>query len=73
MVPGEADSTFHANSRRTVPHRLGWAPNAPSGDMEELQFKLHFADHANAISVLMRVLLELSVENYIAQVSLKTR
>lgn len=34
---------------------------------DELQFKLNLHDHANAISVLFRVLLELSVENYIAQ------
>ena len=34
---------------------------------EELQFKLSLTDHANAVSVLFRVLLELSVENYIAQ------
>ena len=39
---------------------------------DELQFHLNFADHPNAISVLMRVLLELSIENYITQVSLAT-
>jgi hypothetical protein len=39
---------------------------------DELQFRLNFADHPNAISVLMRVLLELSIENYIAQISLAT-
>ena len=39
---------------------------------EELQFKLTLADHPNAISVLFRVLLELSVENYITKVDLKT-
>jgi hypothetical protein len=36
---------------------------------QELQFNLHFTEHPNAISVLFRVLLELSVENYIAQSS----
>jgi hypothetical protein len=35
---------------------------------EELQFKLNLADHPNAISVLFRVLLELSIENYVTQV-----
>jgi hypothetical protein len=32
---------------------------------EELQFKLKLSEHQNAISVLLRVLLELSVDNYI--------
>jgi hypothetical protein len=34
---------------------------------EELQFHLELRKHANAISVLMRVLLELSLENYIKE------
>jgi hypothetical protein len=34
---------------------------------EELQFHLELTKHPNAISVLLRVLLELSVENYIRQ------
>lgn len=37
---------------------------------EELQFRLELARHPNAISVLFRVLLELSVENYIQQTNL---
>lgn len=37
---------------------------------EELQFHLELARHPNAISVLFRVLLELSVENYIKQANL---
>lgn len=37
---------------------------------EELQFYLDLNRHPNAISVLLRVLLELSVENYIKQTSL---
>ena len=37
---------------------------------EELQFHLLLAKHPNAISVLFRVLLELSVENYISQTGL---
>jgi hypothetical protein len=37
---------------------------------EELQFELLLDKHPNAISVLFRVLLELSVENYIAQTGL---
>ena len=39
---------------------------------EELQFHLNLSDHPNAISVLFRVLLELSVENYIQQNKLTT-
>ncbi|QUS42527.1 hypothetical protein RPMA_21990 [Tardiphaga alba] len=39
---------------------------------EELQFHLNLDDHANAISVLLRVLVELSVENYISQTKLAT-
>lgn len=39
---------------------------------EELQFHLELSKHPNAISVLFRVLLELSVENYIARTSLST-
>jgi hypothetical protein len=39
---------------------------------EELQFRLDLSEHANAISVLFRVLLELSIENYIARTSLAT-
>lgn len=34
---------------------------------EELQFKLVLAEHPNAISVLFRVLLELSIENYVRE------
>jgi hypothetical protein len=39
---------------------------------EELQFHLKLAEHPNAISVLLRVLFELSVENYISQINLNT-
>jgi len=39
---------------------------------DELQFRLHLTEHPNAISVLFRVLLELSIENYIDRVSLAT-
>ncbi|MBK1841293.1 hypothetical protein JHL17_28200 [Azospirillum sp. YIM B02556] len=34
---------------------------------EELQFHLVLPDHSNAVSVLFRVLLDLSIENYISQ------
>jgi hypothetical protein len=39
---------------------------------EELQFHLNLSDHANAISVLFRVLVELATENYITQTKLST-
>lgn len=50
-------------SGRLQRHRAIW---------EELQFFLTLSDHPNAISVLVRVLIELSVENYIAQTKLQT-
>ena len=50
-------------SGRLQRHRAIW---------EELQFHLNLSDHANAISVLFRVLLEFSVENYIQQTKLST-
>lgn len=50
-------------SGRLQRHRAIW---------EELQFCLELTDHPNAISVLLRVLLELSTENYIAQTKLAT-
>lgn len=50
-------------SGRIQRHRAIW---------EELQFQLQLANHPNAISVLFRVLLELSIENYITQASLAT-
>lgn len=39
---------------------------------EELQFNLELQSHPNAIAVLCRVLIELSVDNYIRQASLTT-
>lgn len=39
---------------------------------EELQFKLELEEHPNAIAVLCRVLLELSVDNYIKQSKITT-
>jgi hypothetical protein len=38
---------------------------------DELQFRLKLAEHPNAIAVLFRVLLELSVDNYLVQVSVQ--
>lgn len=50
-------------SGRLQRHRAIW---------EELQFKLDLSAHPNAISVLLRVLLELATENYIAETKLAT-
>jgi len=64
--------------------RINLIPNAPysiawpgrlqrhRAIWEELQFHLSLAEHPNAISVLLRVLLELSLENYIQQIGLST-
>jgi hypothetical protein len=38
---------------------------------EELQFKLKLSDHPNAVSVLLRVLLELSIDNYVKRAPLQ--
>jgi hypothetical protein len=48
-------------SGRLQRHRAIW---------DELQFHLNLSDHPNAISVLLRVLVELVVENYIQQTRL---
>lgn len=50
-------------SGRLQRHRAIW---------EELQFNLELESHPNAIAVLCRVLIELSVDNYIRQASLTT-
>jgi hypothetical protein len=50
-------------SGRLQRHRAIW---------DELQFKLELSEHPNAISVLLRVLLELSVDNSITQTKLAT-
>lgn len=39
---------------------------------EELQFKLELEEHPNAISVLLRVLLELAIDNYVKRSALST-
>jgi hypothetical protein len=39
---------------------------------DELQFKLDLSEHPNAVSVLLRVLLELAVDNFITQTKLAT-
>lgn len=61
-----------------IPDYLGYAVTW-SGEQqrlkaiwEELQFHLKLADHPNAIAVMFRVLVELSIENYIKDVKLAT-
>lgn len=61
LIPNASFSIAWAG--RLQRHRAIW---------EELQFQLQLGTHPNAISVLFRVLLELSIENYIQQVSLQT-
>ncbi len=66
-------------SRRTtlIPHTsfaIAWAGRIQRhrSIWEELQFRLKLPEHPNAISVLFRVLLELSVDHYIGQTKLET-
>ena len=51
---------------------IGWAGRLSRhrAIWDELQFRLTLTEHPNAISVLFRVLLELSADNYIQQVQL---
>jgi hypothetical protein len=39
---------------------------------EELQFRLELGEHPNAISVLLRVLLELAIDNYVKRTPLES-
>jgi len=61
LIPNTVFSIAWAG--RIQRHRAIW---------EELQFHLNLSDHPNAISVLFRVLVELSVQNYISQTKLST-
>lgn len=55
-----------------VSHAVVWQAHVqrPRQIWDELQFKLKLDDHPNAISVLFRVLFELSIDNYITRTSL---
>jgi hypothetical protein len=82
-VPSEK-ATVRTRPPPKPQRRINLIPNAPypiawAGRLqrhraiwEELQFHLRLSEHPNAISVLLRVLLELSLENYIQQVDLTT-
>ena len=82
-IPSETPRVRIRPSSRPL-RRINLIPNAPytiawAGRLqrhraiwEELQFHLRLSEHPNAISVLLRVLLELSLENYIQQVGLTT-
>jgi hypothetical protein len=82
--PSQPASKSNPQPRSQPQRRTTLIPNAPyaiiwSGRLqrhraiwEELQFRLHLSETPNAISALFRMLLELSVENYISQTSLST-
>ncbi|MBB4321553.1 hypothetical protein GGE43_005325 [Agrobacterium tumefaciens] len=55
-----------------VTHAVVWQAHVQRHKQiwDELQFKLKLDDHANAISVLFRVLFELSIDNYISRAKL---
>lgn len=59
LIPNVAYAIAWAG--RLQRHRAIW---------DELQFRLHLSEHPNAISVLFRVLLELSIDNYLSQIPL---
>ena len=75
--PGPKPAPAPKPTRRTtlipqVEYGLVWPGRLQrhSAIWRELQFELKLSDHANAISVLFRVLLELAVENYVSQTGL---
>ncbi|QHP67913.1 hypothetical protein EI171_11395 [Bradyrhizobium sp. LCT2] len=74
-TPKPAPIPKPARRKNLIPHieyGIAWAGRIARHKMiwEELQFHLDLSIHANAISVLFRVLLELSIENYIKQTNL---
>ncbi|GLR45182.1 hypothetical protein GCM10007880_56990 [Mesorhizobium amorphae] len=87
-TPSSASTpTYPSSQKPTPPKAAAWPHLIPNVDYgitwsahlqrhreiwEELQFKLRLSDHPNAISVLLRVLLELSVDNYVKEAPLTT-
>ncbi|TIU44409.1 MAG: hypothetical protein E5W31_00930, partial [Mesorhizobium sp.] len=83
--PSTSTPTYPASQKPSPPKAAAWPHLIPNVDYgvtwtahlqrhreiwEELQFKLRLSDHPNAISVLLRVLLELSVDNYVKETPL---
>jgi hypothetical protein len=77
-VPVKPQPVSKPDRRTTlIPHieyGVAWAGRIYRHKMiwEELQFRLELTEHPNAISVVFRVLIELSIDNYIEQTSLNT-
>lgn len=75
--PQPAPATRPPTRVNLIPHTdygIAWAGRLQRhrAIWDELQFKLDLSEHPNAISVLVRVLLELAVDNQIAQAKLAT-
>lgn len=78
VAPPPAPLPPRVTKRKTlipqVDHAVVWQAHVQRHRQiwDELQFKLRLEDHTNAISVLFRVLLELSIDNYITRTNLAT-
>ena len=76
LIPSQPASPPKPSKRKTlipqVVHAVVWQGHLQRHRQiwDELQFKLRLEDHPNAISVLFRVLFELSIDNYISKTNL---
>ncbi|WP_244624045.1 MULTISPECIES: hypothetical protein [unclassified Bosea (in: a-proteobacteria)] len=72
LKPSQVKLTFWPHIIPEVDYGITWTAHLQRHHeiWEELQFKLELDHHKNAISVLLRVLIELSIENYITSAPL---
>lgn len=74
LRPISSKLAVHANLIPQVEYGIVWTANLQRHHeiWEELQFKLKLMEHPNAIAVLLRVLLELSIDNYVKRLALSS-